>query len=138
MWDGKLSYNAICIVGSSGRAFNSTTQDAEVGRFLRVQEQSVYTFTQGTPDQAGLCGEITLQNQKLNNNSNTETLTRYNSTCGMRQLWSSLCAILMNLGNEESNPSALPCGNILAQRWEKRVKRPEDQENIAMVRCREG
>lgn len=53
MWDGKLSYNTICIAGSGGNAFNSTTQHAEVDRFLRVQEQSVYTFTQGAPGQAG-------------------------------------------------------------------------------------
>lgn len=36
----------------------------------------------------------------------------------------------MNLGNEVSNPSVLPGGNIIAQRREERVERPEDQENI--------
>lgn len=40
------------------------------------------------------------------------------------------CTILMNLGNEVSNPSVLPGGNIIAQRREERVERPEDQENI--------
>lgn len=48
----------------------------------------------------------------------------------MSQPWSSLCTILMNLGNEVSNPSVLPWGNIIAQRWEERVERSEDQESI--------
>lgn len=76
MWDGKLSYNTICIAGSGGNAFNSTTQHAACrGRQISTSSRAVCLHIYTGSSRPGRAVRSPLQNQKLNNNSNNETLT---------------------------------------------------------------